>query len=64
MKLILNNKTPVLTKQEIPSYQCPTTCCFNTLRFSPFPCYRFFQKQCNKDYSFTLQDKVDEIFKL
>lgn len=64
MKLFLNNKTPVLTEEVEPSNQCLTTCCFYNLLYTPVACYRAFHKQCTQEYSYTLQNKVHDIFKL
>lgn len=63
MKLFLNNKTPILTEEDIPSWNCPDTCCFNSLHCDAFLCLSFL-KQCNKRYFYTLQNKVHDIFKL
>lgn len=64
MKLFLNNKTPVLTEEDVPSRQCLTTCCFHDLLYSSLSCYRVFHKQCKEGYSYTLQNKVYDIFNL
>lgn len=63
MKLFLNNKTPVLTEEDMPSWHCPTTCCFNDLHYGALSCQSF-HKQCTQGYSYTLQNKVHDIFKL
>lgn len=64
MKLFLNNKTPVLTEEDEPSRYCTAICCFCYLLHSPLSCYRFFHKQCKEGYSYSLQNKVYDIFKL
>lgn len=64
MKLFLNNKTPVLTEEDMPSYQCPISCCFYDLLYSPLQCSQCFRKQCKEGYSYTLQNKVHDIFNL
>jgi hypothetical protein len=63
MKLFLNNKTPVLTEEDMPSWNCPKTCCFFRLRFCGLSCDHFI-RQCTKRYSYTLQNKVHDIFNL
>ena len=63
MKLFLNDKTPVLTAEIEPSWNCPKTCCFDTLRTSQLSCLRF-HRQCTEGYSYTLQDNIYDIFKL
>lgn len=63
MKLFLNNKTPVLTEEDEPSWQCPVTCCFQALN-DALSCTRAFRRQCMEGYSYTLQNKVHDIFKL
>lgn len=63
MKLFLNNKTPILTEEDMPSYHCPNTCCFNDLYYGAWLC-QCFNKQCTQGYSYTLQNKVYDIFKL
>lgn len=64
MKLFLNDKTPVLTEEDVPSRQCLTTCCFYHLLYTPLSCYRSFRKQCREGYYYTLQNKAYDIFKL
>ena len=64
MKLFLNNQIPVLTEEAEPSRHCPTTCCFNALCNTPLSYYRSFRKRCNEGHSYTLQDSIDDIFKL
>lgn len=64
MKLFLNDKTPVLTKEGIPTWHCPNTCCFYALHHSVLSCYRSIRKQCCEGYSYILQNKVHDIFKL
>lgn len=65
MKLFLNNKTPILTEDDVPSWTCPDTCCFlsfymgHTLKI----CH-YFNKQCTAGYSYTLQNKTHDIFKV
>lgn len=63
MKLFLNNKTPVLTKEDEPSWRCPNTCCFNHIHYGAWLCQPF-KKQCTHEYSYTLQNKVHDIFNL
>ena len=63
MKLFLNNKTPVLTKEGIPSWHCPNNCCFNDSHCGAWLCQSF-HKQCCAEYSYTLQNKVHDIFQL
>lgn len=63
MKLFLNNKTPVLTEEDKPSWHCPTTCCFNDSHWGAWLCMCF-NKQCTEEYSYTLQNKIHDIFKL
>jgi len=64
MKISLNNKTPVLTEEDKPSRHCLATCCFYYLLDSPVSCHRSFRKECREGYSYTLQNKVNDIFKL
>lgn len=64
MKLFLNDKTPVLTKEGIPTRHCPNTCCFYALYHSALTCYQFIPRQCCEGYSYILQNKVHDIFKL
>lgn len=64
MKLFLNNGNPVLTKEAVPSWHCPKTCCFDALRYSLLSCQQSFRKQCSREYSYTLQDNIYDIFKL
>ena len=63
MKLSLNNKTPILTEEDKPSWHCPTTCCFNDSHCGAWLCMCF-NKQCTEEYSYTLQNKVHDIFNL
>lgn len=63
MKLFLNDKTPVLTAEAEPSLNCTKTCCFFRLRFRELSCGHFI-KQCTERYSYSLQNKVEDIFKL
>ena len=65
MKLFLNNKTPILTEEDVPSWNCPDTCCFRSLRMghSSQIC-NFFKRRCTQEYYYTLQNKVYDIFKL
>ena len=65
MKLFLNNKTPVLTEEDMPSWHCPDTCCFHLLYMGQsFQICNYFKKKCTQGYSYTLQNKVYDIFKL
>jgi hypothetical protein len=66
MKLSLNNKTPILTEEDKPSWHCPDECCFNGLYMghSFQQCHYFNEIQCSEGYSYTLQNKVYDIFKL
>lgn len=64
MKLFLNDKTPVLAEEAEPSWECPATCCFHALLYTQLSCYRSFHKQCTEGYSYSLQNKVEDIFKL
>lgn len=65
MKICLQNKTPILTKEIIPSWNCPDTCCFKRLytEHCVFIC-RCMPKKCTKEYFYTLQDGVSNIFSL
>jgi hypothetical protein len=66
MKLFLNNKTPVLTEEDEPSWSCPDICCFKDLymgHLSQF-CNYFSEIRCTQGYSYTLQNKVNDIFNL
>lgn len=65
MKLFLNDKTPVLTKEDIHTWHCPNTCCFHLLYMNhPLQMCNHFKKQCIEGYSYTLQDSIYDIFKL
>ena len=64
MKLFLNNKTPVLTKEIEPSLHCSETCCFYALAYTPLSCTLLFRRKCTEKYSYTLQDNISDIFKL
>jgi hypothetical protein len=65
MKLFLNNKTPLLTEENIPSWHCPDTCCFQLFYMGhSLPICHYFEKRCTRGYSYTLQNKVYDIFKL
>lgn len=65
MKLFLNNGNPVLTKEAVPSWHCPNTCCFHLLYMNhPLQMCNYFKKQCIEGYSYTLQDNIYDIFKL
>lgn len=65
MKLFLNNKTPVLTEEDKPSWHCPDTCCFRLFYMEhSFAICNYFKKRCTQGYSYTLQNKVHDIFKL
>lgn len=66
MKLFLNNKTPVLTEEGKPSWQCPDVCCFKGLYMghSYQLCNYFHEIQCTEGYSYTLQNNAYDIFKL
>lgn len=65
MKLFLNNKTPVLTEEDVPSWHCPDTCCFHLLYMGhSIQICNYFKKQCTQGYSYTLQNKVHDIFVL
>lgn len=65
MKLFLNNKTPVLTEEDEPSWHCPNSCCFRSLYMGhALQVCRHFKAQCSQGYSYTLQDKACDIFKL
>lgn len=65
MKICLQNKTPVLTKEINPSWNCSNTCCFYKLyiEHSVSICHQI-QKSCTKEYSYTLQDNISDIFTL
>lgn len=63
MKLFLNDKTPVLTEEDMPTWHCPATCCFNDLHYGALSC-QYFRKQCSEGYSYTSQDSIYDIFKL
>ena len=67
MKLCLNNKIPVLTEEDIPSWSCPETCCFHLLYMGRHPsqiCYRLKEVSCKPGYFYSLQNKTYDIFKL
>lgn len=65
MKLFLNDKTPVLTEEDIPTRCCPNTCCFHQLYMGhALQVCRYFKSRCTQGYSYTLQNKVHDIFKL
>lgn len=65
MKLFLNNKTPVLTEEDEPSWHCPNTCCFHLLYMEhASQICNCFKKRCTQGYSYTLQNKVSDVFKL
>ena len=64
MKLFLNNKTPVLTKEIEPSWHCSEICCFYALAYTPLSCNLSFHIKCTEKYSYTLQDNISDIFKL
>lgn len=65
MKLFLNNKTPVLTEEGMPSWHCPDTCCFHLLYMNhPLQMCNYFEKRCTQGYSYTLQNKVHDVFNL
>lgn len=65
MKLSLNNKTPILTEEDKPSWQCSDVCCFNGLYMGhPLRICNYFTTRCTREYSYTLQNKVYDIFKL
>ena len=65
MKLFLNDKTPVLTEEDEPSWHCSSTCCFYSLYMGhSLQICNYFEKQCTQEYSYTLQNKVHDIFKL
>lgn len=63
MKLFLNDKTPVLAEESEPSWNCPKTCCFFNLLYGELSCIHF-SRQCDEVYSYSLQNKVEDIFKL
>lgn len=65
MKVCLQNKTPILTKEIKPSWYCPDRCCFKRLcvNNNVYIC-NYFQKQCTKEYSYTLKDNISDIFTL
>ena len=65
MKLFLNNKTPILTVQAKPTWCCPDTCCFHLLYMGhPLQICNYFKRQCTQGYSYILQNKVNDIFKI
>lgn len=65
MKLFLNNKTAVLTEEDEPSWACPDTCCFHLLYMGHASrICNYFKKKCTQGYSYTLQNKVSDVFKL
>lgn len=65
MKLFLNNKTPVLTAEDEPSWHCPDTCCFHLLYMGhSLQICNYFEKRCTQGYSYILQNKVNDIFKI
>jgi hypothetical protein len=49
----------------MPSWHCPDTCCFHLFHagHSLLIC-NYFKKQCARGYSYTLQNKVNDIFNL
>lgn len=65
MKLFLNNKTPALTEEAEPSWHCTKVCCFHMLYMGwPLQICNYFERRCKEGYSYTLQNKVHDIFKL
>ena len=65
MKMALNNKTPVLTEEDKASWQCPDVCCFKGLYMGQYQLCNYLNEiQCTKGYSYTLQNKVHDVFKL
>lgn len=66
MKLCLNNKIPVLTEEDMPSWCCPDTCCFHSLYMGrPLQiCHRLKEVICTPGCFYTLQDNIYDIFKL
>lgn len=66
MKLSLNNKIPILTEEDNPSWHCPDACCFKDLYMghSYQLCHYFHEIQCSEGYSYILQNKACDIFKL
>ena len=66
MKMELNNKTPVLTEEDKPSWHCPDTCCFHLLYMghSEQICHYLKGVRCTQGYFYTLQNKIQDIFKL
>lgn len=65
MKICLRNKNAVLTKEVDPSWSCPDTCCFTKLYMGhPLHICNYYPKQCTKEYSYTLQDDISDIFTL
>ena len=66
MKMSLNNKTPILTEEDNPSWHCSDECCFKDLYMGhSFQQCRYFNEiRCSEGYSYTLQNKVHDIFKL
>ena len=66
MKLSLNNKTPILTEEDEPSWRCPENCCFQGLYMghSLRICNYFKEIQCTSEYRYVLKSTVHDIFKL
>lgn len=64
MKLFFNNKTPVLTEDPDPSWQCPGTCPFNGMFMGRDSICSYFPKQCTEYHSYTLHNYVSDIFTL
>ena len=65
MKLFLNNKTPVLTEEDMPSWRCTDACCFHLLYMGhSLQICNYFEKKCTQGYSYTLQNKVHDVFNL
>jgi hypothetical protein len=65
MKLFLNDKTPILTEEDMPSWHCSNSCCFKGLYMGhALQVCRYFKVQCSRRYSYTLQNKIYDIFKL
>lgn len=65
MKQALNDKTPVLTSEHYKNEYCCPTCCFNVwIDFNNKLCEYSDVSQCDRYHYYTLQDELDNIFKL
>lgn len=65
MKICLQNKTPILTEEVIPSWKCSNTCCFKRfyLKHGVSLCNHIPLK-CIKGNFYKLQNTISDIFTL